>query len=80
MLVGVREEGYQVGGILGKKKEADIRGADTAVRVWWVWLQESVQEGRCDVERVSDGLSFDFFQNLGVGFSTNACLWLVGCL
>lgn len=33
MLVGVREEGYQVGGILGKKKEADVRGADTAVRV-----------------------------------------------
>lgn len=33
MLVGVREEGYQVGGILGKKKETDVRGADTAVRV-----------------------------------------------
>lgn len=33
MLVGVREEGYCIGGILGKKKEADVRGADTAVRV-----------------------------------------------
>lgn len=33
MLVGVREEGYRIGGILGKKKEADVRGADTAVRV-----------------------------------------------